>query len=316
MANKKLKIPFFAVLIVTFAILIAGIVVTAFCGINLGFKEAGGTQIRIDLSSANQVQAKNAAEKVLSDNKITIDSIIVEDKGTTSYLTINIADKTIEKLDAVKSEIASNLAIDAESVTSVVVKSTIKNEVYLTIGLVIVGLIVALFVFGLIRHKLAGGLTLGFGFLVQIMLPLALVFCTRLQLTLAGIVTILVSAFLQTLFAVIMLEKYRAQTKGKSLDDGDEANIMGESVKSTLEVLIFTIAALLIPTIIMLFMGTMQIIMLALVVLITLLSLAFTTLLIVPKTNVSLSEISRLRLEAHLSKNNSPAPAKKKNNKK
>lgn len=316
MANKKCKIPFFAVLTLTFLILIAGILVTAFCGINLGFKEAGGTQIRIDLASANQIQAKIAAEDVLAENSVMIDSIIVEDKGTTSYLVVNIVDKSVENLDAIKADIAGKLSTDAEAVTSTIVKSTISNDVYLTIGLVIVGLILALFVFGLIRYSLAGGLTLAFGLLVQIMLPLALVFCTRLQLSLAGIVAIIISALLETLFVTIMLEKYRAQTKGKALDSGDEEYIMTGTVKSVLEIFIFALAALIIPTILMLFMETMQTVMLALVIVIALISLAFTTLLLVPKTNIALCEIARLRHEAYMSRNNSPAPEKKIKNKK
>lgn len=316
MANKKCKVPYFAVLLVTFAILIAGIVVTAVFGINLGFKEAGGTQIRVNLESAISTQVKPVVEDVLADNNIAIDSMFIEDKETTSYFVVNIADKSIENIDAVEAKIAAALQIDRASVSNVVVNSTIKSEVYLAIGLVIVGLIVAILLFGLFRYRVAGGLALAFTFLVQIMLPLSIVFCTRIQLSLGGIVAIIASAILMVLFAIIMLEKYRAATRGKDLNDGDEQTIMGDAVKSSAETIIFVLAALVIISVALMFVGSLASLMIGLVSLVSTIVLAFVSFMILPKTNVALGEITRLRFEAYLSKNNSPAPTKKKENNK
>ncbi len=315
MAKKKFTIPYFALLLVTFTVLVAGIVITAVLGINLGFKEAGGTELRIDLNSAIQSQAKVVAEDVLGDNGIAIDSIIVEDKETTSYLVVRIADKSIANIDTIKTQIASKLGIETTSILSSVVKSTIKNDVYLAIGLVIVGLILAVLLFGIFRYRVAGGLALAFTYLVQIMFTLSIVFITRIQLSLAGIIVIIVSALLAVLFASIMLEKYRAQTLGKSLDDGEENLIMTQNVKSTLEPFIFVTIGIAILAVFMMFIGVYSTLMLSLVTIVSLASLAFSVLLILPKTNITLAEISRIRLEAHLSKNNSPAPAKNKTKK-
>ena len=144
------------------------------------------------------------------------------------------------------------------------------------------------------------------------MLQLSIILCTRLQLTIAGIVSIVVVGILQALFAVIMLEKYRANAHGKTLDSGDEATIMKDSVKSIFEPLIYTLSGLLIIAIALLFLGINSVYMLDGIILISLLTLAYTSLYILPKTNIALGEITRLRFEAYLSKNNSPAPTKNK----
>lgn len=312
MEKKKFTIPYFAVLLTTFVILIAGIVLTAIFGINLGFKEAGGTQIRVNMESAIHSQATTVVKNVLKDNKICLDSMFIEDKGTTSFVVANIADKNIENIDAIESQIAAKLDIDRSAVSSVVVKSTIKDSVYLAVGLSIIGLIIALFLFGLFRYNLAGGLTLAFTFLVQTMLPLSIVLCSRLQLSLNGIVAILISAILAMVFTVIMLEKYRAKTRGKDLDDGEEVTVMKDIVKSSLESILFAIGGITLVAIFMFFMQANSVIMLAGVVVISMLTLAYNLLLVMPKTNIALSEISRFRQHARLSKNNSPEPTKKK----
>lgn len=310
--KTKNNIAYYITLIAAFLIVAAGIITTALCGINLGFNEAGGTQISVKLEAVTKDQAKTAVVDVLKENNLKIDTMFVEDKELSSLLVINVAKKDIANINEVCEAIANKLGISADNCSYVAIKSTIKSNTYLVLGIVLICLTLAIFLFGLIRYKLYGGLTLAFAFLAQLMLSLSICFCTRIELTLGGIVSILAGSILATLLTVVMLEKYRERIALKSLANGDEKEIMGATVKSTLEPIFFTIGSILLVAIIMLFTGVRRVMMMDFAIIISLAVMAANLLIIVPSTLVSLAEINRVRLENHLSKNNSPAPSKKK----
>ncbi len=248
MKKSKLLLP--VVLIVSLAIIISAVIVSLTAGINIGIDFVGGKQIEILLPTGSSTENyKNAVSEVLSEYDLSIDTSYTEDKFTESYYVVKINTREISNENAleIQEKIADKLSLPLESVSEVTtISGSVTQKTVLGVGFAILGLLVALFVAGWIRHGAIEGLTIIFGTLHTMIMSFAVLLVTRLQLTVSTVSAMFVlSVVFAGLYAAI-LERARETLNAKT-----NSLTANEAYTGAFNKLLVVILTVLVPVIIL-----------------------------------------------------------------
>ena len=318
--NKKYPLKIFAV--VSLVIIVIASIITGVLGVHSSIEIGGGSQIAIQTSYENadhvMVDGRenvNAYLKkvkpILSKHGAYVDSYFVEDKLTDTYLVIRMTKQNLKDVESIKTEIATELDIDAARISDVQkIDSYFSNKTMLFVGLAILAIIVIAFFIGLFRYGIVGGTSLLFAIMHNIIMSLALIFLTRAQLSMIGIVSIIALTVIGIFAYVYMLEQVREDKKSKQYQDYSHADLMITATKKN-KAIIFMAAAIVIVSIVLALVPINHIRFAGLSMFLSTIAAAYTFFGISPAIHAALSEIQSQRQKDKLSTNVKPAKTKK-----
>lgn len=309
--DKKYPLKLFA--IISLAIVILTTIFVCIFGVNTSIDIGGGSQIEIKLSyqeeetwvsgRENASEYVEKIEEVLSNNGCHIDSYIVEDKAVDTYLVVKIAKTSIKNADRIPAQIADKLGILQTRVGNIQkISSSFSNTQMLYIGLSILAVVLACFLFGWLRYSLIGGVALAFGSLHNLIISIAVLFLFRVQFSMLSIVSVIVESVLGAFVATHLLESIRANSKSKqfiSLSEDEKMLTVTKQSKNLLWLagVVFAFALCLI------FIPIRSLRLAGLSVLLGLLVTAYTSILVVPALYANLAEVRNAKEKQRLSKN-------------
>lgn len=330
MKTKMKKYPLWISLAVSCALIVASIFVLAFCGMKVGTSLGGGSQFEINVPqvSYNTKEMVSDVKAVLKDEGLTFDSSSVQYKpvavdvdgtSTKDMLVVKITESNIsdEKEAAVVQAIAEKLQIPATYVSSIenITALTTGNSV-LKLGIAIAIIAAALFVFAWVRYDVIAGLTFIISFLHNIIVYLALVIVTRIELNLAAIVATFILTLVMNVVLIHIFEKYRVESRLHVADGRTISEKMIDSEKSAIKPFLILLVAFLVAVIMMLFVPATVVKFIALNIIVALVVTAYTTIIVAPASYVAISEFIYVKKKAVLSRNDTVNKAIKKKIKK
>ena len=316
MKLKMKKYPLLISMIISCVIIIASLFVLGFFGMRVGTSLGGGSQFEVNIASgASSKEYVSDVKKVLSDNGLTFDSSIVEDKYvayddegnfTTQVLVVKISERDVKDSTETKviEQIAKKLNVDKTYVSEIdnITSYTTGKDV-LRLGIAIGAIAIALFVFAWIRYDVLAGLSFIVAFLHNIILYFSMLILTRLELNLTSLTVMFILTLVMSLVLIHIYEKYRREAK---LHISDKLSISERMIKSESEAVkpfIILVCAVLVAIVFMLFIPANVVKFTALNILIALVVTAYTTLLIGPASYVALLDVRDVRAKAILSRN-------------
>ena len=316
MKLKMKKYPLLISMIISCVIIIASLFVLGFFGMRVGTSLGGGSQFEVNIASgASSKEYVSDVKKVLSDNGLTFDSSVVEDKYvayddegnfTTQVLVVKISERDVKDSTETKviEQIAKKLNVDKTYVSEIdnITSYTTGKDV-LRLGIAIGAIAIALFVFAWIRYDVLAGLSFIVAFLHNIILYLSMLILTRLELNLTSLTVMFILTLVMSLVLIHIYEKYRREAK---LHISDKLSISERMIKSESEAVkpfIILVCAVLVAIVFMLFIPANVVKFTALNILIALVVTAYTTLLIGPASYVALLDVRDVRAKAILSRN-------------
>lgn len=318
MAKLKIKkYPLLVSLIVSCVIVITSLFILGFFGMNIGTSLAGGSQfeVRID-SNVNAEKYISDIKDVLSDKGLKADTTFVEDKAnaegqeqgyfTDRCIVIKIAKKGIstEKNAEVKKAISEKLEIAETQITNIEeVTSSIKSRNILFIGLAIGIVVACVFIFGLIRYDVFAGISFVLAFLHNIVLYLAILILSRVQLNLVSLTVLL---FLTFAMSGLLIQIYEKNKENETLVASEKQTISERMIASEKQAVIpylFVVGAILIFALLMFIVPVSAVVFTAINILIALVVTAYTGLIVGPALYVALLEMREMNRKAILSRN-------------
>lgn len=316
---KKLtlkKYPLLVSIIASCIIIVASLFILGFLGLKLSVNLAGGSQLSITLADgANSKQYVSKISDIVSNNGYYVDSSFVEDKYlstgvegefTTKCLIVNIASTDISdyKKNKIRTQISEALDLDLKNISEIEqITTSVKGKDVLFIGLAIGIVAIALFVFALFRYNVFAGLAFIVAFLHNIILYLAVLILTRVELSMMSLSMALVLTVLMSLVMVHIFERHREVTRLKLEEKMSVTERMISSEMSVIKPYAAIAAVTLLFCLLLLFVPVSSVKLAALSVLIALLVSVYTGLIIGPGTYASLLEIKDLSLKSTLSRN-------------
>lgn len=314
--KNPLKNPLLISVIVSCVIIIVSLFILGFFGMRLSTSLAGGSQFEVTLSKdADTKQYVRVIKDVLSDNGLYLDSSFVEDnfkakdenaEFTQRCLVINIGSTNIsdEVKQKVKEQVIASLNLSESDVTDIEVTTpAVKAKDVLFLGLAIGIVAIALFVFAWIRHNIFAGLSFIIAFLHNIILYLAILILTRVEVSLMSLSIALVLTVIMSIVMINIYEKFREVTKLKLEEKIPVLERMKSSELSVIKPYIAVAATVLVISIILLFAPVASVKLSALSMIFALIVSAYSSLIIGPGTYASLLEVKDLSLKAKLSRN-------------
>lgn len=316
MKMKLKKYPLLVSMIISCVIIIASLFVLGFAGMKLGTSLGGGSSFELIIpNDTKQSKVVSDVKSVLSNNGLSFDSATVESKYvaidnngnyTTEVLVVKISNRNVSdsKETAVIRQISEKLGINAENVSSInnIIASTTTKQV-LMLGLAIGIVALALFVLAWIRYDVFAGLTFIISFLHNIIVYLSLLIITRVEFSIASLVSIFVLTLVMSIVLIHIFEKYRTESR---LHISDKLSISERMIGAEIESVkpfIFVCASVIVLVLMMLFVPATVVKFTALSILIALIVTAYTTLIIAPSSYVALLEFIDVRRKAVLSRN-------------
>lgn len=314
------KHPLLISIIISSVIIVLSLFILGFFGMRLSFTLSGGSQFDVQLTSgANSKEYTQVIKEVLSDNGLYMDSAFVEDKYiatekdgefTKQCLVVNIASSNIseETKQKIIDEIIKKLNLNEEIASAIsieTVTSSIKGRDVLFIGLAIGIVALALFIFAWVRHNIFAGLSFIIAFLHNIILYLAILILTRVELSLMSLSMAIVLTIIMSLVMIHIYEKFREVTRLKLEEKMSISERMISSETEVVKPFVSIAAVVGVVSILLLFVPVASVKLSALSVLFALIVSAYTGLIVGPGTYASLLEVKDLSLKATLSRNDS-----------
>ncbi len=313
---KTKKYPLLICMIISCVIIITSLFILGFFGLKLGVKLGGGSQIQIVIQNdASSKDYFDKASSVLGKYGYKIDSASVEDKYlageangeyTTSCLVINIAETEIsdEVKANIKKDLATKLEIDESNISDIQkIYSSVRSKQILYVGIAVGLVVIAFFVFGLIRYNVFAALALLLAYLHNIILYLAILILTRVQLSLVSLSIALVLSLVMGIVLIHIFEKYREETKLQNSDKISITQTMMACEKQSIKPMMFIGGAVLAFAVLMLFIPVLNVRLAALNIMFALIVTAYSSLLIGPSVYANLLEINDANLKAVMSRN-------------
>ncbi len=315
MKIKIKKYPLLITTIISCLIIIASLFTLGFAGLNLGTSLGGGSQFEVNLENdASSKEYVSEIKEVLNRYDFTFDSATLEDKYvaidnegnyTSRTLVIKISDNNIsdEKRFALVQDVAKAVGVDAsyvsvaENITPLV---TGKNVLLLGLAIGIVA--IALFVFAWVRYDIFAGLSFIVSFLHNIIVSLALVILTRIELSIASLVSMFVLTLVMSILLINIYEKYRAEAK---LHISDKLSVSERMIKAegNLKPFVMVLGAIIVLVAFMAFVPATSVKFTALSILISSAVTIYTAMLIGPALYAALLDLREVRRAAVLSRN-------------
>lgn len=316
MKTKIKKYPLLISTIVSCVIIIASLFILGFFGLRLGTSLGGGSQFEINVASgASSTEYIAEVKDVLKNHNLTFDSASVEDKYvaiddegnyTKQVVVVRISQNNLEdaKESALVNDIAKALEIKTSYISSVEnITSIVTGQKVLMLGLAIGIVAIALFVFAWIRYDIFAGLSFIVAFLHNIIVYLALVILTRLELNIVSLVTAFILTIIMSIMLIHIYERYRTEAKLHISDKLSISERMLNSSKSAVKSFVIVLCAAVVILAFMAFVPATVIKFTALNILVAIITTIYTTLLIGPAVYVALLEVRDVRHKAVMSRN-------------
>ena len=261
--------------LIPLVILIAGIIVFATLGFNLGIDFTGGTVIEIDagnnfnVENSAQVknQYKNDITKVLNDNGLKISYYQIQgelDDVTVVVRYQDIAGKTEEQMEEISATVVSQLieklGLNVEDVSqSQRIGATASGELIINCMLAILVAVILMLIYIAIRFELSFGLSAIFGLLHDVFIMLSLMAIFRIQMNaqfVAALITIIGYSINNT---IVVFDRIRDNKKRELYAGYSNAYITNVSVKETLTRTIYTTITTLLAIVLLAILGVSSI---------------------------------------------------------
>lgn len=313
---KTKKYPLLICMIISCLIIVASLFILGFFGMKLGVSLGGGSQIEIVLQEgASSKDYINKTNSVLSKYGLKVDSASVEDKYiageengeyTTTCVIINIAESELseETRANIKADLVQKLEVDESAISDVQkIYSSIRSKQILYVGLAVGLVVVALFVFGLIRYNVFAALSLLIAYLHNIILYLSILILTRVQLSLVSLSVALVLSLIMGVVLIHIFEKYREESRLQSSEKEPITKLMMASEKQAIKPMAFIGGATLIFALLLLFVPVLSVRFAALNVIFAVIVTIYSSILIGPSVYTYFLELNDANLKARLSRN-------------
>ena len=316
MKTKLKKYPLLISSIVSCVIIIASLFILGFFGLRLGTSFGGGSQFEINVANgASSSEYIADVKDVLKNHKLTFDSASVEDKYiavddegnyTKQVVIVRISQNNLDdaKEAVLVSDIAKALEINTSYISSIEnITSIVTGQKVLMLGLAIGIVAIALFVFAWIRYDIFAGLSFIVAFLHNIIVYLALVILTRLELNIVSLVSAFILTIVMNILLVHIFEKYRTEARLHISDKLSISERMLKSEKSAIKPFIITLCAAVVILAFMAFVPATVVKFTALNIIVSIVTTIYTALLIGPAVYVALLEVKEVKQKAVMSRN-------------
>ena len=316
MKTKVKKYPLLISLILSCVLVVTSLFILGFFGMNLGTSLGGGSQIEVIVpNGADTNDYVKKIEKCFKVNGYSVDSSFVEDKFvagenetefTKTVIVAKVAKSDISDTDEkyIRYAIADSLDINIDNISKIEnITSVVKAKNVLFLGLAIGIIAVCLFVMGWIRHDIFAGLTFIFAYLHNIILYLALLILTRVQLNLISLGVVMILTLIMSALLIQIYEKNRETTKMQTNEKLTATERMLLSQKQVVKPYVFIGASILIFAALLVLVPVNAVRLTALNILIATVVTAYTSLIVGPGSYAYLLEVSEFNKKAVLSRN-------------
>ncbi len=327
--TKLKKYPLLISMIVSSVLIVVSLIILGFFGIKLNSTLIGGSRFEVSFSSeTDTVYYANELKKIVSSHGQSVDSVFVEDKFTstseeTKFTTISIVvnisgtDIPEETKESIINDIVKKLEINRTQISDIEeVTSSIEAKSVLFLGIAIGIIAILLFVFGWIRYNVLTGFTFIIAVLHNIILYLAVLILTRVELGLMSLSVALVLTVIMCMAIISIFERYREEVK---LHLAEKMTVQERMMQSEMQVLkpyLFVVVAVVLIIFLNLFIPASTVRFTSLNIFFALLVTIYTTVLVAPAVCANFLEIKEFRLKSILSRNNNvSSDVKKKSNK-
>jgi len=305
MKKNKLLLPIY--LCLSLVIIIAAVVVSLTVGVNLGVDFNGGKQIEIKLEdNANTSNYESQINDVLKEYGYKIDSSIIQDKYSDSYYVIKINETEIsnEKAAEIREKIANKLEISNENVGDVMsISGNVTQSTIITISIAVACVLIVFMIVGWARYGIMEGLSLMFVGLHNMIISLAALLVTTLQLNVPTIVALLVCTVSALVIYTLILENVYESKKLSQNKDLSDNELFGSANKKSLNNVVIVMIALALIAIASLFSGMYYIKLFALSLVVCMIISVYSTNLVGVVLGATLAHVKTTAEKEHLSKN-------------
>lgn len=305
MKKNKLLLPIY--LCLSLVIIIAAVVVSLTVGVNLGVDFNGGKQIEIKLEdNANTNNYESQINDVLKEYGYKIDSSIIQDKYSDSYYVIKINETEIsnEKAAEIREKIANKLEISNENVGDVMsISGNVTQSTIITISIAVACVLIVFMIVGWARYGIMEGLSLMFVGLHNMIISLAALLVTTLQLNVPTIVALLVCTVSALVIYTLILENVYESKKLSQNKDLSDNELFGSANKKSLNNVVIVMIALALIAIASLFSGMYYIKLFALSLVVCMIISVYSTNLVGVVLGATLAHVKTTAEKEHLSKN-------------
>ena len=325
MKQKMKKYPLLISTIISCLLIIVSLFILGFFGIRLGVALGGGTQIEVVMQeNTTTADYESKVKDVLKKYNYSIDSSVKQDKFvagddnttyTKSTLVIQIAKKMDEETQTkIKNEISEKLGLNVEneyvSVGEITSSVESKSVLYLSLSFGIVA--ICFFVFGWIRYGIFAGLSFIIAILHNIIVYLAMVILTRIQLSLSALSALMFLTLAMTVVLIAIYERFRENSKKQDYQKLPVQERMLNSEFETIKPYSIILIAIIVFSLCLFFIPVPKMTVIAGNILLAILVTAYSTLLIGPSSYVACLEIREMNQKAILSRNHTVNKAIKK----
>ena len=271
-----------------------------------GIDFVGGKQIEIKVPEGNSTETYyNKINNVLDDYNLTINTSFTEDKYTDTYYVVKINTREIsdEKALEIRQTIATELGIAEENVSEILsISGNVKQKTVINIGLAVLGIFAILFVASWIRYGIMEGLGILFGAIHNMIISIAAIVLTRIELTVSTCAAIAVISVLFVAIFASILERAREKLLMKQNKDVSAREIYADCYKKSLFTSIVVLCGIVAFAISTLFVQSIVIKLFALSVAVCVLVAFYSTVISTELTGY-LAEAKSIRTREKLSKN-------------
>lgn len=311
------KYPLLVSAIISSVIIVISLFILGFFGLKLSVSLGGGSRMEVSIEEGVSINAsKNTIIDVLHEHHISIDSSFVEDKyvagvdDETEYLrkciVIQTAKKGIsdEERAQIKADIAKALNTDISYVSELeeITSSTRAKDV-LFVAIAVGIIVVCFFVFGWIRYSLFAGLSFILSFLHNIILFLALIILTRVQLSVISLIFTLVMSLIMSVILVNIFEKFKDASKLQANEKLAASEVMISCEKQVVKPYLIILAVALLCSVMLLIVPANYAKIASVSGIFACLVTAYTSLIIGPAAYASIIEVRDMNEKARLSRN-------------
>lgn len=318
MKIKAFKFPLKYLLIALGAVIALAITLVSIFGFNKSVEFGGGYQVKINVTGETNVLAiKDKATKYLNKNGVCVESALVEDGVTETYLVVRSATHSIKNAEQLRQGLATELGAELTGISNFEKNSGSFNiNKLIMLGIAVLVMTIVAFVGGLFRYKVMGGLILALDTIASFLTFMALMIITRLPLSSTSYIIGLISVLVSLVIVILTLEQTRANLGTKNFENSTEAEIVTVSANKHTPAILIMLALVALISIATLFVGNVFVMFSALSLLVAVVASVFIGFFTCSGLYIYLLEVYNINLERRVSKNPDKFVKTKKSNKK
>ncbi len=311
------KYPLLICLIVSAVIIVGSLFVIGFAGLKFDTTIVGGSQVEIVLPNGADAQDySNSARVVCKHHSLSLYHTAIEDKFvagetngeyTTRVLVLTFADKNVseETQKAYRDELAAKLGFEnANQISNFKAVTNMVEGRNMWLVILAIGIIVVcLFVFALIRYDLMAALSLLLAYIHSVMLFFALCGLTRVPLGLTSLASMVVLNIIMSAAIIAIFEDYRKLARLHIESKDTTAQKLMQAQKSSLMPYGIIAAIAMLAALLLLISPSFMVRLAAIAIIYVLIACAYTATLVTPGIYAYLTDMTKARVEAKLSRN-------------